>query len=80
MLSKTYCYDGRTAAFKAACLDIMKRRDYSEHLLDKFNKEIQSTHFGQNISLSMEGCFVEFLIENGDVRAHFHSHMADKSN
>ena len=28
----------------------------------------------------MEGCFVEFFVGNDDVHAHFHSHMADKSN
>ena len=56
----------------------MTRRDYAEQLSAKFNKEIQSDHFGQGTTLSMEGCFVEYL-ENGEVLAHFHSHMADKS-
>ena len=76
MLSKKYCYDGRTAAFKAARLDVMTRRDYPERLLAKFNNEIQCTHFGQSVTLLMEGCFVVFLVENGDLHAHFHSHMA----
>ena len=58
----------------------MTRRDYAEHLTAKFNQEIQSTHFGQSVTLSMEGCFVEFVVGNDDVQAHFHSHMADKSN
>ena len=80
MLSKKHCYDGRTAAFKAGSLDIMTRRDYAERLTAKFNQEIQSTHFGQSVTLSMEGCFVEFVVGNDDVQAHFHSHMADKSN
>ena len=80
MLSKKYCYDGRTAAFKAARLDVMTRRDYAERLLAKFNNEIQCTHFGQSVTLLMEGCFVEFVVENGNLHAHFHSHMADKSN
>ena len=65
--------------FKAAACDIMTRRDCAKQLSAKFNKEIQSDHFGQGTTLSMEGCFVEYL-ENGEVLAHFHSHMADKSN
>ena len=28
----------------------------------------------------MEGCFVEFVVDNGDLHTHFHTHMADKSN
>ena len=40
MLSKKYYYDERAAAFKAACLDVMTRRDYAERLLAKFNNEI----------------------------------------
>ena len=56
----------------------MTRRDYAERLLAKFNEEIQSTHFGQGTTLSIEGCYVEFKTIDGTVRAHF-SHMSDKS-
>ena len=80
MLSKKYCYNGSTSAFKAAHLDIMTRRDYAECLLAKFNKEIQSTRFKQSIMVSMQGCFVEFCMENGNLHANFHSHMANKNN
>ena len=79
MLSKNQCFEPRKNTFKAAACDIMTRRDYAERLSAKFNKEIQSDHFGQGTTLSMEGCFVEYL-ENGEVLAYFHSHMADKSN
>ena len=79
MLSKSVCYLARVSAFKGQSNDIMTRRDYAERLLAKFNEEIQSTHFGQGTTLSIEGCYVEFKTIDGAVRAHFHSHMSDKS-
>ena len=69
----------RVLAFNLGSNDIMTRRDYAERLLAKFNEEIQSNHFGQGTNLSMEGCFVEFKYIDGTIRAHFHSHMSDKS-
>ena len=80
MILENQCFEPRKNIFKAADCDIMTRRDYTEQLSAKFNKEIQSDHFGQGTTLSMEGCFVEYLATNGEVLAHFHSHMADKSN
>lgn len=80
VLSKRLCHDIRKAAFKAALCNIIKIRDYAECLAAQFNLEIESTHFVQSITLSMESYFLEFLFKNGDVVAHFHSHMADKSN
>ena len=79
MLSKNLCFEPRKLTFKAADSDIMTRRDYAERLSAKFNKEIQSDHFGQGTTLSMEGCFVEYLAVNGEVLAHFYSHRTDKS-
>ena len=73
------CYLARVDAFKQQSNGIMTRRDYAERLLAKFNEEIQSTHFGQGTTLSIEGCYVEFKTIDGTVRAHFHSHMSDKS-
>jgi hypothetical protein len=43
-----------------------------------FNYEIQSQHFGNNRSLSIEGSSIEFHDENG-IRLEVHSHFADKS-
>ena len=79
MLSKSVCYLSRVSAFKGQSNDIMTRRDYAERLLAKFNEEIQSTHFGQGTTVSIEGCYVEFKTIDGAVSAHFHSHMSDKS-
>ena len=58
----------------------MTRRDYAERLIAKFDYDIQSTYFGQAVTLLMESCIVEFVLANGDLHAHFHSHMAYKSN
>lgn len=80
MLSRNYCCDSRTYAFKAAHHDVTTTRYSAKCLLAKFHKEIQSTNFGMSITLSMEGCFVQFLVKNGDVYPVFHSHMVDKSN
>ena len=80
MLSKKLCFERRKITFEAADSNILMRRDYAKCLSAKFNKEMQSDHFGQGTTLSMEGCFVEYLATNGEVHAHFHSHMADKSN
>ena len=80
MLSKNQCFEPRKNPLEVAYCDIMKRRDYAEQLSAKFNKEIQSDHFRQGTALSMEGCFVKCLAKNGEVLAHFHLHMVDKSN
>ena len=40
--------------------DIMTRRDYAERLVAQLYDEIKSTRFGQWITLSIEGCYVEF--------------------
>ena len=79
MLSKSVCYQSRVSAFNQGSNDIITRRDYAERLLAKFNEEIQPTHFGQGTTLSIEGCYVKFKTIDGTVRAHFHSHMSDKS-
>ena len=41
--------------------------------------EIQSTHFGDSITLSIEGCSVEFNTPEGVIKMNFHFHFADKS-
>jgi hypothetical protein len=69
----------------------MVRRDYAERLLAEFDLEVQSTHFGNHRSLSMEGSAVEFFtqedqetIKNGQATAESplpilesHSHFSD---
>ena len=57
----------------------MTRRHYTEHIFPRFNEEIQSTHFGQGVTLSIEGYFLEFKTSSGTVKAQVHPHMSDKS-
>jgi len=93
MLGKRYCSRTRKEAFFNALVDILTRRDYAERLKTAFNGEIQSTHFGNNRDLSMEGSSVQFLPEavvgrsrnenikptEKDIELHFHSHLSDES-
>ena len=59
--------------------DILSVRDYAEHLSAHFNLEIQSDHFENCRSLSIEGCNVEFVYEDHNVQSEFHSHLSDDS-
>jgi hypothetical protein len=61
ILSKDFCGKERFEAFKKRPGDVNTRRDYAERLSAKFNLEIQSDHFGNGRSLSMEGSSVEFF-------------------
>jgi hypothetical protein len=60
-LPKDFCGKERFEAFKKRPGDVNTRRDYAERLSAKFNLEIQSDHFGNGRSLSMEGSSVEFF-------------------
>jgi hypothetical protein len=54
------------------------RRDYAEAISDVYSFKIQSDHFRNNQSVSIEGSSVEFHDENG-IQLEVHSHFADKS-
>ncbi len=54
------------------------RRDYTEAVSAVFNSEIQSDHFGNNQTLSIEGSSLEFHDANG-IRLEVHSHFANNS-
>ena len=78
MLSKSHCGNLRKQAVLKRPGDVVARRDYAERLSGKMNHEIQSSHFGGGISLSIEGCNVEYSQGEKTV-TEFHSHLADKS-
>ena len=69
----------RNTAIICSNYDIFTQRDYADRLLAEFDLEIQSTHFGDSVTLSMEGCSVEFNNGYGEEKMHFHFHFADKS-
>ena len=52
--------------------------DYAERLKFEFNLEIQSEHFGNCWSLSIEGCSCRFMKE-GKILMEIHSHFLDSS-
>ena len=66
---------------KDACKEVggvLTQRDYADALLASFTDEIQSTHFGENASVSMEGVTIRFTDPNtGEDRFHFYSYLSD---
>ena len=79
MLSKHYCGRTRKEAIIGFIHDLFLRRDYADQLIGKFDMEVQSTHVGDSITLSMERCSVEFNTPEGVIKMNFHFHFADKS-
>ena len=87
MLGKEMCKMSRKSAFLSMPGSIQTHHDYAEHLMARFNLEIQSSHFGNSHSLSIKGCTVEHHItdveesreSNGkNTKLVFHSHFADQ--
>ena len=74
--------------------DVETTRDYAERLSFEFNNEIMSQHFGNSLSLSIEGASVRFfkkkdidsyqndksiVVEQEESVMHFHSHLSDNA-
>ena len=59
--------------------DILSVRDYAERLSAHFNLEVQSDHFGNGRSLSIEGNNLQYIDENHEEHSEFHSHLSDDS-
>ena len=51
--------------------DILSIRDYAERLSSRFHLKIQSDHFGNGWSLSIEGCNIEFIDEDPNAQSEF---------
>ena len=88
LLSKNYCKHMRTEAFKKNQNWLLSEMDYAERLAKQLDGEIQSDHFGDNASLSIEGCTLQYhgkhsKTSGSHVRIKtvldFHSHFADYS-
>ena len=88
ILSKNHCKKLRCEAFKENPSWMLSERDYAERLIKQLDGEIQSDHFGDNASLSIEGCTLQYHIKsesndtsqnNGTIKMDFHSHFADYS-
>ena len=57
--------------------DILSVRDYAERLSAHFNLEVQSDHFGNGRSLSIEGNNLQYIDEDHVEHSEFHSHLSD---
>jgi hypothetical protein len=80
-LGRSECGALRQFAFLSKAQSIKTIRDYTERLNAAFDQEIQSEHFGNSRSLSIEGCAVEMVVNvlEGESKLEFHSHFSDES-
>ena len=60
ILSRNYCKKIRNEAFINHDNWFLSERDYAERLIKELDGEIQSEHFGDNASLSIEGCTLQY--------------------
>ena len=61
---------------------ILSVRDYAERLSVCFHLEVQSDHFGNDKSLSIEDCNIQYIDEDHEDReehSEFYSHLSDDS-
>ena len=59
--------------------DILSVRDYAERLYAHFNLEVQSYHFGNGRSLSIEGRNIQYIDEEHEEHSEFHFNLSDDS-
>ena len=79
VLSKNICGKMRSERCLSIPGDILSVRDYAERLSAHFNLEIQSDHFGNGRSLSIEGNNLQYIDEDHEEHSEFHSHLSDDS-
>ena len=64
LLSKNHCKKMRCDAFENNANWILSERDYAERLVKELDGEIQSEHFGDNSTLSIEGCVLQYHVRS----------------
>ena len=88
ILSKNHCKKSRYNSFCRNRNWFFSERDYAERLVKQLDGEIQSDHFGDNPTLSIEGCTLQYhedtnasLDEDDQSKLSFdfHSHFSDYS-
>ena len=79
VLSKNICGEMRNERCLSIPGDILSVRNYVERLSVHFNLEIQSNHFGNGRSLSIEGCNIQYIYEDHEKYSEFYSHLSDDS-
>ena len=78
VLPKHFCGKMRNERCLSVSGDILSVRDYVEHLSAHFNLEVQSYHFGNGRSLSIEGCNIQYIDGDHEDHSEFHSHLSDE--
>ena len=79
ILSKNHCGKLQERACYSKPGNILSIRDYAERMSANFNLEIQSEHFGNGRSLSIEGCMIYIVNQNMNGYMEFHSYFSDDS-
>ena len=88
ILSKNHCKKSRYESFRTNQNWFFSERDYAERLVKQLDGEIQSDHFGDNPTLSIEGCTLQYHKDNvtftdnntpSKLFFDFHSHFSDYS-
>ena len=79
ILSKNICSKIRSEGCYSIPDDILSVREYAEFLSTNFDLAIQSYHFGNGRSLSIEDCNIEFIDKYHNAQFEFHSHLSDDS-
>ena len=64
ILGKNHCGDSRRNAFKLreSFQDVLCCRDYAERVVSSFPHQIQSSYYGGNISMSIEGISLDISV------------------
>jgi hypothetical protein len=78
LLGKFHCIKQRKNAYKLVQGSCLTQRDYADHLNAEFADEAQSTHFGDNAGISMEGVTVRTHV-NGQETLSYHSYISDNN-
>jgi len=88
LFGKYHTKKDRNVQFKKHKNWFFTERDYAERLKKEMDNELQSDHFGDSISLSIEGCSLKYHLPNSinqttdrtaQIGLDFHSHMSDYS-
>ena len=79
VLGKTYVSDVRQTTLRSN--ECALQHDFTEALGIKHNQEIQSSHFGGSLTVSIEGytCHYRSNGEDSPLKCDFHSYMSDES-
>ena len=71
ILGKNHVADVRHKAFDSTPGDIITRSDYAERFVFDPDGQIQNEFFDNNRSLSMEGCWLDRFIKQGNVSSFY---------